>query len=446
MIRMNKEQKEKIKRNLNIRGAIKLIAYPFRPIRDVLGIWHSKYLACTAQRHYLQVAHRIKSEHRAKRYAAYVMYASSYGGDALFQEISSNPGWCEAKVVVIPDVMRGESHMLQEYNETKEFFIKKYGRERVIDGYDAKNGVFLDCSAMFDVIYCACPYDHMASRVHSIRYLSTQNVLPIYITYGFEAIQTVMEARLKSFELSFMWKCFTDTAFSLRDYQKYQLIHGKNACLTGYAKMDGLAGHIGKQKGPGKTVLIAPHHTVAMKMLPMSNFLDYYRLILKLPEFFPEVKFVFRPHALLFVTLVNEHIWTQDMVAGYLKKIQEAGIEYSYGGDYFELFNRCDAIVHDCGSFIVEWLYTGKPGCFVYREALDETYFTELGKQALKHYTIARSEEDIIRFIKQAVMGGGAKAPRQKQRRWVREQIMVNYPYASKKILEEIESAIMENG
>lgn len=35
-------------------------------------------------------------------------------------------------------------------------------------------------------------------------------------------------------------------------------------------------------------------------------------------------------------------------------------------------FFECVALVNDCGSYTVEWLYTGKTGCFVYNKALKE--------------------------------------------------------------------------
>ena len=81
--------------------------------------------------------------------------------------------------------IEGKKQLKEQYNKTKAFFIKKYGSEYVLDGYDEASGTFLDYSDQFDIIYCANPYDSMVNEVHGVKYLSQKNVLPIYINYGY---------------------------------------------------------------------------------------------------------------------------------------------------------------------------------------------------------------------------------------------------------------------
>ncbi len=60
---------------------------------------------------------------------------------------------------------------------------------------------------------------------------------------------------------------------------------------------------------------------------------------------------------------------------------------------------------------------------------------TELMNHALEYYDIAQSEEDIDRFIKKIESDDydiGVD-------RWVKENVMINYPNASEAILNEID-------
>lgn len=48
-----------------------------------------------------------------------------------------------------------------------------------------------------------------------------------------------------------------------------------------------------------KQILLCPHHTINTKELDLSNFLTYSDLFLELPQLYPDVDFIFRPHPLL---------------------------------------------------------------------------------------------------------------------------------------------------
>lgn len=386
--------------------------------------------------HYSVVVERIKNRgNRPLRFASYVVYDSTFGAYGMMDLMLAEPKKYSPRIVICPDVVRGDQQMREQYKKTKDFFVKKYGAEYVVDGYDEETETFVDVSDQFDVIYCANPYDTMVNKVHGVQYLSTRNVLPVYIGYAFESVNWGAKHITPSLEISLFWKVFAETSYTLKEYEKYELIGGRNVVLSGYAKMDGFS-KITPKIRDRKRIIIAPHHTVGNHALPLSNFITYYKLIVKLPTLFPEIDFVFRPHPLLFTVLINNGIWTKDQVDRYLENIKKAGIEYSVGGDYFELFANSDAIIHDCGSFITEWLYTEKPCCFVYRNNDTSKLLSELGKVAMEYYTIAYSEKDIISFV-QSVNDGSVP---QKKYDWskFRENVKINYPYVSKKILQEI--------
>ena len=296
---------------------------------------------------------------------------------------------------------------------------------------------------MFDVIYFANPYDLMVNPIHSVNYLTNKDILPIYINYGYDIGLNTTLMRLLSYELNIPWKIFTDTTYSLNDYNKYQPMHGENVILSGYAKMDKLYTYSNsyKHKNGRKKILISPHHTVDMKMLPLSNFLLYFDEIKNLPLKYDMVDFVFRPHPLLFTTLINHGYWTEEQVHNYIKDIQNNGMIYSKESDYLHLFFECDAIINDCGSFTVEWLFTGKPGCFMLNKDLKSYHVTQLMKKSLEKYNIAKNFKDVESFIEKIV---NENFDDNVVEDWIKDNIMINYPDVSEKIIEELNSRLIQ--
>ena len=390
------------------------------------------------RQHYRKVIEKKqRSRDKVLHFAAYVANDAMYGMHEVFCLMKQQPRHWEPRIVIIPDVSRGYSHQKQTYLRTRAFFIKLYGAGAVLDGWDIQTDHYYDLTDRFDIIYFADPYDAMASEVHSISYAAAKDVLPVYVNYGYDVGYYTMYSRLKSPELNFVWKYFTETVYSLEDCRRLQLIEGKNVVLTGYPKMDAFAEYQSKKKDGPEKILITAHHSVDMDELPLSNFLSYHRLVPQLPGMFPGTEFVFRPHPLLFARLINEKIWTRDQVDCYLTDLEKAGIEYSDGGDYLRLFAECDAIINDCGSFTIEWLFTGKPGCFVFNTKLKKEHLTSQMQYALKRYRIARSAEDIIKFISEVT--SGLCPARQEMDDWIRKNIAVNYPHVSGRILKEMD-------
>lgn len=429
----------KIRRNLNWNGVKKIFYRVNRPFVKMAKQNNIRRDAKTAQMHYAEVINAFRKSGRTRiNFAAYVIFDSTYGMDSAFRKMMNDPVW-NPKVVIIPDVSRGVENSIKIYNKTKVFFTERYGAEYVIDGWNQDTGEYLDLAEEFDIIYYANPYDSMVHEYHKIEYASKKNVLPIYISYGYDVGKYTTLDRIKNPELNLVWKCFADTTYMLKDYKKHQIVKGANVVLAGYSKMDDLAKYTEKQEDvhrDRKKILLAAHHTVASDTLPMSNFLKYYDLILRLPDIFKNTDFVFRPHPLLFTMMVNNKIWTEEEVNQYIEKIQKNGVEYSTGGDYLNVFAECDAIVNDCGSFTVEWLYTGKPGCFVYNDKLNSGYLTTLMNKAISSHTVAHSEEDIIIFIKNVI--GESNCSECKMEAWVEDNIALNYPRVSSFILDEL--------
>lgn len=414
---------------------VQILKKPLRIVKRQISNSHVRRAYEESVAHYDNVISSIKAKGKKQLdFAAFVVFESCYGISDLFDRMLENPKW-NPKVVIIPDVSRGIEHQKKSYDKAKQYFINKYGSDKVIDGWNENSNEYYDIADNFDMIYFANPYDGMVHRHHSIEYASKKNVLPIYISYGYDICTATTQARFRSIALNVVWKCFADTVFSYDDFKKYMINKGENVYLVGYSKMDSYHQYNMSPK-KRKKILISPHHTIKMDYLPLSNFLRFYNLILKLPEMFPDIDFVFRPHPLLFTNLINLAGWKQSDVDEYLEKLKKNNIEYSSGGDYLQLFAECDAIINDCGSYTVEWLFTGKPGCFVYSPELRPELLTKLMNESISQYNIAKSEDDIINFVKQVEQAESKNSYEVSD--WVKENIMINYPDVTSAILKEI--------
>lgn len=415
------------------------IAYKFLLRGFVLRKYNAiKYrrLIQKTHEHYQDIVERLKKrDAQPLRFAAYVVYDSSFGAYGLMDLMLEDPEHYSPKIVICPDVSRGEHQLHEQYQKTKDFFVQKYGSDHIVDGYDKDTKTFFDVSSQFDVIYCVNPYDAMVHKYHGVRYLSTTHVLPVYMSYGFMPDNYGCKIIMPILEISLFWKVFAETEFSYKDYQKYELYKGRNVVLTGYAKMDSL-NKFKRNNYSKKRIIIAPHHTITNKALPLSNFLELSDFILELPKRYPDIDFIFRPHPLLFTNMVNEGFWTNEQVDKYISDVKSLGMVYSYGGDYFDIFVNSDAMIHDCSSFVGEYLFTGKPCCFVSKKNYKKV-FASLGLACLANYYIAFNKQDILHFIDDVVVSGNDPL-KDKRCKFAESNLAINYPNVSKILLEEI--------
>ncbi|EJY2157087.1 CDP-glycerol glycerophosphotransferase family protein, partial [Campylobacter coli] len=219
-----------------------------------------------------------------------------------------------------------------------------------------------------------------------------------------------------------------------------QMHQVKNLKLSGYSKMDSLNNKNQLSKKTQPIIILAPHHTVQKDFaLKLSNFLRFSDFYLKLPTIYPNVHFIFRPHPLLFINLENNKIWSKEQIKNYIHTLTNyANVSYENGGDYFESFIRSDALIHDCGSFIAEYLYLDKPECFIFqnKQQIDHE-FTNNGKKVLEHLYMAQTEKDIIDFIDNIVIKN-MDFLKEKRIQFAKENIRFNHPYATQCIMDFI--------
>ena len=122
--------------------------------------------------------------------------------------------------------------------------------------------------------------------------------------------------------------------------------------------------------------------------------------------------------------------------------LENSNMTYDTSGDYFDKFVNSDAMIHDCGSFIGEYLYTEKPCCYMMKSK-EATYngLVPFGQRCMDQYYYAFEEKDIIDFIQNVVLNGDD--PKKEQRvSFVEKELKVNYPHAADVLISNIKKSI----
>ena len=178
--------------------------------------------------------------------------------------------------------------------------------------------------------------------------------------------------------------------------------------------------------------MIAPHHSVEggfNDILSLSNFYKYAEFFLDLPKLYPNINFIFRPHPALFLCLEKEEFWGSEKVKKYIDAMKNMkNVKYSEGGNYLNDFAESDALIQDCGSFLVDYFYTKKPQCYMLKNTkqIDETFST-FGKCCLDNVYRAFEKKDIINFINNVVINEN-DFMKEKRENFAQSKVMLNYP------------------
>ena len=350
----------------------------------------------------------------------------------------------EVSIIINPDISRGEEHFAFQYHKTKEYFVKHYGQEIVLDGYDFGNSAFVDFTKdkNFDLMLTDSPYETMAHDFFKIQYWIEKGILVLYISYFYMGRCRITIDNLAMEHMSKVWLFCVENPFVLSLAKKYMPLRGRNIIMSGYPKMDSLQSYTTKadrDQSPEirKRVIVAPHHSFYFDFI--GAFMCFYDVLLQCMKDFSEIDFVFRPHPLLIINLKKDEWWGEAKTDEYLESICALpNVKYSEGGDYMEEFVKCDALIHDCGSFMAEFLYTDKPCAFMYREDLDKAkQFTAFGIKCLEaHYSIF-NRDDMYSFLRNVVLGGN-DIKREERISFARNEVMINYPYATEFIYQQL--------
>ncbi len=390
--------------------------------------------------------HRLVEELREKylqnkkiKVAFLHMYITSDQNVIIFDEMLKSdifdPYW-----IVNPDVSRSQENFNFQYERTRTALINKYGVYRVLDGYNFDTNEFIDYTNDFDLVTTSTPYEKMAHKLFQVRTWAVK-IPMFYISYFYMGRCYVTISNLQGEQFNYFWKIFSENNYVKKLAEEYQILKGENIIVTGYPKLD-MFNNVEIKHRTRKKVILAPHHTIGENELYVGAFLSYYSDLVELPGKFPEIDFVYRPHPLLEENL--NKLWGKDRYQEWLDSLlSQPNVTYSIEGDYQELFVNSDALVHDCGSFSAEYLCTGHPCAYWFKQTADyNKTHTELGHKCIDSHYLIKTKQDLFNFIENTVIKG-IDPKKENRMKFAREEIMVNYPNATATIMEILTKEII---
>ena len=109
------------------------------------------------------------------------------------------------------------------------------------------------------------------------------------------------------------------------------------------------------------------------------------------------IELCFKPHPLLKNKLY--HAWGKEKTEDYYRKWKDGENTFYIDGEYIDLFMTSDAMIHDSGSFMIEYLYVNKPVMRTYNGEDPTKMYNDFTLKCLDYYYKAFNEKDIETFI-----------------------------------------------
>lgn len=365
---------------------------------------------------------------------------SMFSAEPVYQKMLRDSRF-EPFIAVAPRISRGEDFLRETQAKTLEVLSARYGK--IVQLYDPDTKNRLSLTGCADIVFTSIVYGDQTFHEYTSEPLSEQ-ALVTCITYSYNGLlRANVDWAIFKPEIALMWRYFVPNPQTLALWTKTNPLLSWNARVSGYAKMDRLA-TIPVRTNRQKTVIIAPHHSLPKGAgenggMTLSTFLQYADLFRRLPREYPEIHFVFRPHPLLFPRLATEAWWGAQATSDYRAALEaEPNVEFQQGGDYFETFANSDGLIHDCGSFLAEYFYTGRPQCYLLADAqTEEREFLPFGRELLNLTYKAYDEQAIRAFLENVVLGGeDPKKPSRDAR--AASDICCFYPRAADRVIVEV--------
>lgn len=349
----------------------------------------------------------------------------------------------EPMIVVCPYIKSDESTMFREMNKAYSTFKEK--GYNVINSYNKKKNEWLDVKKILnpDIVFFSNPHKLTKDEYYINHYTDR---LTCYVPYNFGNSHLYQMMHNQLFH-NYLWRLFAETPTHKEFSVKYAINKGKNVKVTGFPGTDVFLDknyepqNCWKHKSSKiKRIIWAPHHTIDnnTSFLSYSSFLIYSEYMLKLTDRFDgKIQIAFKPHPLLFNRLSEESCWGKEKTLSYYNCWKNLEYGQLVEGDYVDLFLTSDAMMHDSGSFLIEYLYTGKPVLYLDRDEKITERMNAFGIRAFDQHYHAKNESDIENFIESVLNNEDIKKT-DREKFLTTELLPPNQKSASENLLDEI--------
>ena len=375
---------------------------------------------------------RIRSK-QVRTVAFFCMNVSMWKYQSLFEELQRNESY---KPVIFIAPRKGPWHNRKKDISEMTALCKKMKYEFVPLKNDFLNiGQNLD-SYEIDYAFFTQPYPNLLCKEYSFEKL--RNALLCYVPYAFCIVNEHFNYDSQLIRIA--WKNFYPTKDCLIESKNFNQ-KTDNMHITGYPGYDMYerVPSLEWKDNKRKRVIWAPHHSIEEKgWLHLSCFMQVHDYMIELAHKYEEqILIAFKPHPHLFSSLCN--IWGKERTMNYFSqwRTMKNGMLCESGN--YSLFKSSDAMIHDSGSFIMEYLYTGKPCMYLLLHGDNKVELNDSGKSALNAHYLAHTKADIEDFICNVVIDGRDSKLEERENVFKTRVLPDNGKTATQNIITEME-------
>ncbi len=295
------------------------------------------------------------------------------------------------------------------HEELPESAVRKY--LQLVDYLKRKKYNFVEAASIDsltpDITFYCKPYD----IVYPQSFLPANNKgLICHVGYGLGWFNRPL---INHMIVNRSWLFFVENCIVKKAFSGMLDSKGWNICVTGVPQTDVLmadkkefADPWIQQDRPKKRIIWAPHFTVhnGLSCLDLSSFsLLSDKMLALAKKYENEIQIAFKPHPILYPTLIKE--WGEEKAREYYDCWRTGSNTQCEEGDYIGLFKYSDAMIHDCGSFLLEYLYMNKPVLYTLRTEDSLDIFNDFGLKGYEQLYHGNSIGDVEKFIIDVING-----------------------------------------
>jgi hypothetical protein len=385
---------------------------------------YTNYLISFSERRNLKNLKKIKNESPI-RVLFLLVNVDTWKYNELYERLNANP-FFDVKVAVCPFVTKGKDFLELEFQQSIEYCQKK--GYNYIPAYDLQKNKSLPIKKLLKP-HLVCFQNPNLISLWEFSIYGFLDCLTLYVPYSFR-IDNLYEYGFNNPLVNLSWLSIYETKM----HKDMAIAHAKNKGINvqalGFPHLDSfrkmeITSPWKPQEKIKKKIIWAPHWTIKGIQdtgLDWSCFLDYADLFLKLAkQYQSQLQFAFKPHPFLKPTLEQHNCWGLEKTNLYYEAWNALSNGQVIEGDYVPFFNESDALIHDGGSFMVEYLLQNKPIAYTFKDRNPNDKFNEFGKLAFEVHHHLCNEQDVENFVKMILAN---QAPlEQKRQELVNDQL-----------------------
>lgn len=308
----------------------------------------------------------------------------------------------EVKIVLSPKQLLPDDEKELSMQPLRKFFF-----ERGVSYEDYDSSLPYDLRKNFDPHLIFFPQTYEGTSCFQHDWTSFYDKLIAYVPYSIWPGKELFG--FDSWFHRIAWRIYYANDLLQKYAKSVSMIHAKNSRVVGYPSADlflNSSKDVWKLKDPNiKRIIWAPHFSIGTRKRAVehSSFFMMSDYMVQLAEEFQDsIQIAFKPHPRLKTELYACDEWGRERTDRYYRLWETMPNTQLETGEYTDLFMSSDALIHECGSFMIEYLYSQKPCLYVIKD-YDKYYSSQnkLGQNALDCHYQTETIEGIKNFIHQ---------------------------------------------